>query len=244
MQCAILAGGLGTRMLPRTEHVPKTLLPVLGRPFADYQLRWLRSQGVTSVLYCIGHLGSMIQDYVGDGSAWGLDVKYSDEGETLLGTGGALRLALDNGLLRDRTFVLYGDSWLTADLRDIDSAFLQSGLPALMTVLRNEGRWDTSNVEFADGSLRRYDKTPGPHRARMTYIDYGLLLCSRDAIARRIPAGVRTDLADVLRSLSAEGLLAGYEVQERFYEIGSPAGLADLESFLSGNAGTDRVQAA
>lgn len=244
MQCAILAGGLGTRMLPRTESIPKTLLPVLGRPFADYQLRWLRSQGVTSVVYCIGHLGPMIREYVRDGSAWGLEVEYSDEGESLLGTGGALRLALDNGLLRDRTFVLYGDSWLTADLYRIDSTFTQSRLPALMTVLRNEGRWDTSNVEFADGAIRRYDKTPGPHRSRMTYIDYGLLVCSRDAIAQRVSANMRTDLSDVLSSLSTEGLLAGFEVQERFYEIGSPSGLADLESFLSGNAGPDRVHAA
>jgi NDP-sugar pyrophosphorylase family protein len=243
MQCTILAGGLGTRMLPRTESIPKTLLPVLGRPFADYQLQWLRSQGVTKVVYCIGHLGSMIRDYVGDGSAWGLEVRYSDEGESLRGTAGALRLACDNGLLRDRTFVLYGDSWLTASLPEVDDAFLQSRLPALMTVLRNEGRWDTSNVEYADGSIRCYDKTPAPHRSRMTYIDYGLLVWSRDAIARYVPAGVRADLADVLRSLSTEQLLAGFEVQERFYEIGSPSGLADLESFLSVNNG-DRVQAA
>jgi NDP-sugar pyrophosphorylase family protein len=241
MQCTILAGGLGTRMLPRTENVPKTLLPVLGRPFADYQLRWLRSQGVTSVVYCIGHLGSMIQDYVRDGSGWDLAVTYSDEGESLLGTAGALRLAYDKGLLWDRTFVLYGDSWLTLDLPEVDCAFTQSGLPTLMTVLRNEGRWEVSNVEFRDGALLHYDKRPGPHRDRMAYVDYGLLAWSRDAVSRYLSPGVRTDLADVLRSLSSEGLLAGFEVHERFYEVGSPSGLEDFESFLSGSAGTDRT---
>ena len=117
-------------------------------------------------------------------------------------------------------------------------------MPALMTVLRNTGAWDVSNVEFSNGSIQLYDKRPGPHRSRMDYVDYGLLMWSRDAIAQRVVPGVSTDLADVLHSLSSEKLLAGFEVQERFYEIGSPSGLEDLESYLSGGAGNSRVQAA
>jgi NDP-sugar pyrophosphorylase family protein len=231
MQCLILAGGLGTRMLPHTATVPKTLLPVNGRPFADYQLRWLKEQGVTDVVYCIGHLGEMISEYVGDGSAWGLNVVYSDEGPTLLGTAGAVRLAFDRGLLQDETFILYGDSYLRADLPTIRDAFGKSGKPALMTVLRNQGRWDTSNVDYRDARVL-YDKRPGPHRAQMEYIDYGLLLFSNSAIQTEIAATGERELANVLHSLSLRGQLAGYEVHDRFYEIGSPAGLADLEVFL------------
>jgi NDP-sugar pyrophosphorylase family protein len=170
-QCVVLAGGLGTRMLPLTEDVPKTLLPVLGRPFADYQLRWLRSQGITDVVYCIGHLGSMVRDFVGDGSRWDLRTTWVDEGEQLRGTAGALRLALDGGVLHHSFCVLYGDSYLQAALPPVRRAFTESGKPALMTVLHNEGRWDTSNVEFESGQLRLYDKKPGPHRARMCHID-------------------------------------------------------------------------
>ena len=233
MQCVILAGGLGTRMLPLTGSLPKTLLPVNSRPFADYQLQWLKSEGVTDVVYCIGHLGAMVKEYVRDGSAWGLRVAYSDEGESLLGTAGALRLAFERGLLHDGCFVLYGDSYLRANLVEIRKAFRQSGQPALMTVLRNEGRWDTSNVEMRGGSVLLYDKRPGPHRARMNFIDYGLLMLSRRVIATEITASGERDVANVLHSLSVRGLLAGCEVHERFYEIGSPAGLADLETFLT-----------
>lgn len=219
---AILAGGLATRMKPYTDTVPKSLLDIHGKPFIARQLECLAERGVRRVVLCIGHLGSMIRDRVGDGAAFGLNVQYSDEGPTLLGTGGALKKALP--LLGGRFLVLYGDSLLEVDYEGVGRAFLESGRKGLMTVYRNEGQLDASNVLFAEGRIKRYDKVsrdPG-----MRHIDYGLGGLS-DAAFRGMPDGARADLARIYQDLLAENQLAGYEVFQRFYEIGSPEGLAD-----------------
>lgn len=229
MQCLILAGGLATRMRPVTESIPKSLIPVLGRPFIDLQLDWLKRNGVQSVVLSIGYKGEQIRSHVGDGSAWGIKVTYVDESNNLRGTGGALRLALDNGVLEERFFVVYGDSYLPLDLRPVWQAFLASGKAALMTVFKNAGAWEKSNVIFENGVLKLYDKSAPPDDARFQYVDYGLSLFSSDTISHYIPPNVVMDLAAVMSRLSLEGQLAGYEVFERFYEIGSPTGLADLE---------------
>ncbi len=183
MQCVILAGGLGTRMLPHTQAVPKALLPVAGRPFAHWQLASLKKSGVTEVVYCIGHLGSLVRDFVGDGRRFGLEVRYVDEGESLRGTGGALRLACEQGVLAERFLVTYGDSYLPIDFSGPFASFVSCGRPALMTVLKNDGRWDKSNVIWKDGGIVLYDKEP---RAEMLHIDYGLLAFTRSLVAERI----------------------------------------------------------
>jgi NDP-sugar pyrophosphorylase family protein len=234
LQCVILAGGPGTRMRPATEEMPKALLPVLGRPFADWQLGLLAEQGVERVLYSVGYRGEMIREYVGDGSLWGLEVEYVNEGEELRGTGGALRLALDEDALDEAFFVLYGDSYLPIDLREIESAWEQTELPALMTLFRNEDEWDRSNAIYRDGRVALFDKNrPADRVEEMRWIDYGLSALARDVVADRIPPDGVTDLADVMRDLSQDGELAGYEASERFYEAGSPEGLRDLEEYLS-----------
>src|SRR5260370_40089666 len=119
MQCVVLAGGLGTRLGARTRDVPKGMVRVAGEPFVQRQLALLADQGFSRVVLCIGHLGSQIRDFVGDGSRWGLEVDYADEGEELQGTGGALRLAFDAGLLDDRFAVLYGASYLPIDIAPV-----------------------------------------------------------------------------------------------------------------------------
>lgn len=230
MQCVILAGGLGTRMLPATEALPKVLLPVAGEPFAHYQLTQLRAGGVTEVVYCIAHLGAMVRAFAGDGSRWGLDVTYVDEGEELLGTAGALRLAADQGALRDHFLVLYGDSYLPIDLRPVDAAFTRVPEPALMTVFHNRDEWVPSNVDFDGKRVLVYDKRR--KAPRMEWVDYGVSVLTRDLIGE-IPPGTTVDLSDVFHALSAAGRLAGHEIDERFYEIGSPAGLRDVEAILS-----------
>lgn len=226
-ECVILAGGVATRLGTQAGDLPKTLVPVAGRPFADHQLTWLAQQGVDEVVYCIGYRGDQIRAYVGDGARWGLRVTYVDEGADLRGTGGALRLAYDAGVLAENYAVLYGDSYLRIDLPRVQDAFRASGQPALMTVLRNEGRWDRSNADFDGDSVTRYSKTEGDFE----WVDYGLSIFTRD-IAGEIPPDEPADLADLFARLSREDRLAGYEVGERFYEIGSPEGLAELERFL------------
>jgi len=228
MQCVILAGGLGTRMRPLTDGIPKTLLPVGGHPFAYYQLHWLASQGVTEVVYCIGHRGEMIRDFWNREACPISSVVYVEEGEQLRGTGGAIGLAREKGVLHDHFFVLYGDSFLPIDFGPVWSAFEASGLPALMTVLRNEGRWDNSNANYRDGRVVLYDKSGGKG---VEYIDYGLSAFRRDVFASWSQSCY--DLAAVLHNLSIDGQLAGFEVTQRFYEIGSPAGLLDFEQYLA-----------
>ena len=234
MQVVILAGGLATRLRPITETIPKALVPVAGRPFADHQLAWLRDQGVDDVVFCIGWHGGQIRDHVGDGSAHGLRVRYVDEGRTLRGTAGALRLALDRGVLAPAFGVLYGDSYLSVPLPAVERAFAAAGLPALMTVFRNDGAYDASNARLEGPRIVRYEKgLADPAAEGLFWVDYGFSMLDRDAVIAPLPADRPADLAPVLSELAAGGRLAGFEVGERFYEIGSPAGLAELEEVLA-----------
>jgi NDP-sugar pyrophosphorylase family protein len=239
VQCVVLAGGLGTRMWPEAQTVPKTLLRIAGRPFAAWQLSWLARSGITSVVYCIGHLGSHVTDYVGDGSDWGLVVAYVDEGDHLRGTAGALRLAYDEGKLAQDFLVLYGDSWLQVDPALVLRTARRRRALALMTVHRNEGRWDRSNVVLHGAQVVRYTKGLADPPPEMGWIDYGLLAFRREVIADHVPAYGAADLAPLCSQLAAHGLLAGLEVTERFYEIGSPAGRAELEELLAAQPGGD-----
>jgi NDP-sugar pyrophosphorylase family protein len=234
MQCVILAGGLGTRMRPHTHTLPKAMLPVNGVPFVDHQLTLLAGQGVSQVVFCVGYRGDMISDFVGDGGRWGLAADYVDEGKDLKGTAGALRVALDAGRLEEDFLVLYGDSYLPIDHPPVMAAFLDSGADALMTVFRNGNRWDTSNVLFEDGRIVVYDKhRRDPRSAEMMHIDYGLGAFRRSTVDKYVPPDVKADLADVYQTLCSNGLLAGYEVSSRFFEVGSPGGLSDLEAHLT-----------
>jgi len=224
---AILAGGLATRLHPITQTIPKALVEVAGKPFILRQLKYLRGQGVQHVVLCVGYLGEMIQDVVGTGERFGLKVTYSHDGSPFLGTGGALKKALP--LLGGYFFVLYGDSYLPVDFTEVQWVYEQSGQKALMTVLENCNRWDKSNVLFKGGRLVEYNKcAPSPD---MAYIDYGLGVVAAE-VFDQYPAEGHFDLADVYQTLSRQGQLAGYEVHDRFYEIGSHSGLKEAEEFF------------
>jgi MurNAc alpha-1-phosphate uridylyltransferase len=227
---AILAGGLATRLRPLTETIPKALIEIYGIPFVDWQLKLLSQRGIEEVVFCIAYKSEMIQDFVGDGSKYGIKVTYSEDGPTLLGTGGAIRKALPH--LGDSFMVLYGDSYLPIDYRAVETAFRSAGKPALMTVYRNNGAFDASNVIFAQGVLQGYAK--GVQTREMTHIDYGLSIF-KASIFEVYPDGSPIDLSDICMSLSMAGLLAGYEVKERFYEIGSLTGIRDFSEYIERN---------
>jgi NDP-sugar pyrophosphorylase family protein len=227
---AILAGGLATRLRPVTEQIPKALVEVLGEPFVFHQLRLLARNGVTHAVMCLGYRGEQVVDAVGE-ERFGVKVDYVFDGPVLLGTGGALVQALPR--LGESFFVLYGDSYLDCDYRAVAAAFARSGQPALMTVFRNEGRWDTSNVEFDGQRILAYSKTD--RTARMRYIDYGLGVFSRGVFADR-PAGIAFDLAGVYEALAKDGKLAAFEVTQRFYEVGSFDGLDEFTKYLQGRS--------
>ncbi len=237
---AILAGGLATRLGALTSTIPKSLLPVGGEPFIAHQLRRLAEEHLTAVVICAGYLGRQIENFAGDGSAFGCHVRYSFDGEQLLGTGGALLRALP--LLGESFVVLYGDSYLREPFLPVWRRFLASGKASLMTVFRNENRWDESNVEFADGpdggEILRYDKTSASSQpaAPMRHIDYGLGCIRSEALAGWAADHSTTvgfDLASFYRAMLAQGQLAAFEVKERFYEIGSPAGLAETNALFT-----------
>jgi len=228
---AILAGGLATRLRPLTEQTPKSLIEINGEPFIAHQLRLLKARGIEKVIICVGYLGELIQRFVGDGQEFGMEVQYSSDWPELLGTAGAVKRALP--LLGDSFFVLYGDSFLPCDYRAVGDALVASSKAALMTVFRNENNWDTSNVEFEDGRILVYDKRT--HSRRMRHIDYGLGAFHQEAFAD-VPERSAVDLADLYRKLLTRGELAGFEVHDRFYEIGSLQGIRNLSELLRSGA--------
>jgi NDP-sugar pyrophosphorylase family protein len=224
---AILAGGLATRLKPITEKVPKLLIEVAGEPFFSHQIRLVRKSGLTRIVLCVGYLGEMIVERYGDGEQLGVRIDYVFDGPKLLGTGGALIHALPS--LGDAFYVLYGDSYLPIDYQPVGQSFIESGKLGLMTVFENRGQYDASNLWFEDGSIRAYDKKnrlPG-----MRHIDYGLGVF-RKAAFDGFPRDEVVDLSDVQKALLSRGQLAGFEVAQRFFEIGSHKGLEELDRFL------------
>jgi MurNAc alpha-1-phosphate uridylyltransferase len=225
MQTVILAGGLATRLRPITEKIPKALIKINGIPFIDYQLNYLKKQGITNVVVCTGFLAEQIVDYVGNGSRYGLKVVYSNDGEKLLGTGGAIKNAAS--FLDEDFFVLYGDSFLPIEFNPIYNKFKHNKPPALMTILENNNQWDKGNVIFNGKQIRLYDKKN--FSDKMNYIDYGLSICKKEIFTKMTYN--LFDLAEIFTTLSKLNQLDFYEVNQRFYEIGSLQGIEDFSNF-------------
>jgi NDP-sugar pyrophosphorylase family protein len=229
---ALLAGGLATRLGPISEKTPKALVDINGRAFIDHQLSLLRRHGFRKIVLCLGHLGQQIEQRLGDGAFFGLEISYSHDGPNLIGTGGAIRRALP--MLGELFWVMYGDSYMDIPYADVLGSFVEQSRSrrpmGLMTVIRNEDRWDRSNAVFADGRLSCYDKSN--RTPDMQYIDYGVQLLRRRAL-EDLSLKERFDLSDVYRGLVARGEMIGYEVFSRFYEIGTPAALAETRRYLS-----------
>ncbi len=223
----ILAGGVAKRLGPMTEHIPKSLLRVAGEPFIAHQFLLLKKNGIKEIIICSGYLSRQVEDFVGDGSKFGLNVVFSEDGEIPLGTGGAIKKALP--LLDEEFFVMYGDSYLRVDFKDVQQSFLKAGQRGLMTVLKNNDAWGPSNIVFKKGRIAAYDKKN--KLEGMDHIDYGLGLLKKDAFDV-MGSDEIFDLSALYQKLIEQDQMAGYEVSERFYEIGSLAGLAETERYL------------
>jgi NDP-sugar pyrophosphorylase family protein len=224
MQCVILAGGLATRLGQITETIPKSMVRIHCRPFLEYQIELLKRNGIRDIVLCVGHLSEKIEQYFEDGSRFDVEIRYSREEKGLLGTGGAVKNA--ERLLDSEFFLMYGDSYLPIDFAKVLRYFKTRGISACMTVFRNRSLYEKSNVLFKAGIVEVYDKKTW--RPEMEYIDYGLIIVTREVLSR-IPPGVPFDLADLLSELARHRQLYGYEVYDRFYEIGSIGGLQDFE---------------
>lgn len=223
---AILAGGLATRLHPLTLNTPKSLVPINGVPFIEWQLRHLAKAGIDSVVLCLGHKALEIKNFVGDGHKFGLKIDYSIE-KTPLGTGGAVNNA--KHLLGDVFGLLYGDSYLPIDYLSVFNRSLNSEKPVLMTIYKNSNDLDVSNVILKPNGDVHYSKNHPTNQ--MSYVDYGFSVLKKEALTT-IPIGVASDLSDSLEILSKNGKVEGFEVWERFYEIGSFSGIVDLEKYL------------
>lgn len=235
-QAVVLAGGLGTRMRPKSETVPKILFDVAGKPFVDWLLPKLATCGYEDVVLCIGHLGDRVRDAVGDGARFGVRVRFVDEGRELRGTGGAIALARAQGSLDETFLVTYGDSFLPFDYAaPLDALRAHDEWDAVMAVYKNEGRWDASNVQLsADGArVVRYEK--GTNDRALDHIDYGAT-AMRAAALDPFPKDAPFGLDAVQHALAKAGRMGAVVARDRFYEIGSPDGLADLERLLVGAA--------
>jgi NDP-sugar pyrophosphorylase family protein len=236
MQCIILAGGMGTRMLPLTSNIPKALIPINDLPFISYQLDWLSKQGITDVVICTGHLGEMIQNYVKDGHQWNLSVQYTQETEgSLRGTAGAIRLALDQNMLQDKFFIMYGDSFLPINFKMIYEFFRVHHLEAMMTIYFNENAFDESNViKLTEGKIIYDKRHVTSHSGNYSYIDYGLSIIQKSLIEQMVLPNTIHKLDSLFNQLSVTNRLHGFEVHQRFFEVGSFQGLQDFTDWVNG----------
>ncbi|OGS01793.1 MAG: hypothetical protein A3G41_04200 [Elusimicrobia bacterium RIFCSPLOWO2_12_FULL_59_9] len=224
MQTVILAGGIATRLRPLTLTLPKSMILVRQKPFLEHQLALLRAHGVTDIVLCVGHLGTLIAEYFGKGEKWGVSLSYSWETNGLLGTGGAVRNA--RALLNEEFLLLYGDSYLRVDYQDVIREFRKCGLPAMMVVYRNEDQWDRSNIVVRDGKIGFYSKKE--RWPDTVYIDAGVSAFRKEVLDWLPPEG-EASLEGLIQMLIARNCLHAYETRQRFYEIGSFAGLEELE---------------
>jgi MurNAc alpha-1-phosphate uridylyltransferase len=229
LQAVILAGGLGTRLRPVTDTVPKAMTPVLGRPFIDYQVELLRRNGITELVVCVGYLGEIIEHHLGDGRRFGVRIQYSHDGPNLLGPAGALRAA--GALVDESFFVTYGDAYLRAPYSDMMDALVHSEMLGVMAVFKNENRFGNSDVAIERGMVVRYEKknqAPG-----LQWINFGVTALRRGALTL-IPPGRPCGEEEFYGRLIERQKLAAFQVAERFYEIGTPSSLAEFEHFISG----------
>lgn len=226
----ILAGGLATRLHPVTETVPKSMLLINGKPFVYYQLKLLNEKGIQKVHFCLGHLGEMVEGYVKANFTDSFDLSFSYDGNPLLGTGGAVVKAFP--FLPDTFFITYGDSYLDINYQQIyDVYIIKSGdNKGLMTVFKNAGKWDSSNVVFSNGVVELYSKKN--RIASMNYIDFGLGILSKTNFNKR-KSGVNFDLSEIYELLAYEKKLIGFEVYNRFYEAGSFTGIEDFSNYIN-----------
>lgn len=229
----IIAGGKATRLYPMTHKIPKSLIDINGKPFIIRQFEILEKNEIKKVVLCLSHLGDVVEKYLSESEyiKKNFEVSYAYDTEISAGTGGAVLNALP--LLPEIFWIMYGDSYLDINFRKISEYFKSLNQFGLMTVFKNNNLFDRSNVVFKNSSILKYDKinfTDG-----MNFIDYGLGIFNKSAFK---DFSGRFDLSEVYQKLLINKELAGYEVNKRFYEIGSFEGIEELKLFLKQNEKT------
>lgn len=224
----ILAGGRAKRLGKSAKETPKVMIDVAGEPFISHQLKLLKRSGFDRAIILTGHLGDQIKEFVGDGSSFELAIEYSDDGSKSLGTGGAIQKSLSK--VDDEFAIIYGDSYLDTRFEPILYRFRKSGKHGLMTILKNCNHWHPSNVCFHQHLVESYDKESPS--ADMEYIDFGFSILKKSAFDS-FKKKKSFDLGEVFKELIEAKQLVGYEVSQRFYDIGTPEGLIEARAYLS-----------
>lgn len=227
MQIVILCGGLATHLRPLTEKIPKSMVKIGEKPFLEHQLELLKKNNISDIILCIGYKGKEIENYFGEGKKFGVKIRYSKEKEKLLGTGGALKKA--ENLLNDVFLVMYGDSYLPFDFRAAIDYFNKFDKFSLMTVYRNQNRYQKSNILVEDNLVKRYDKE-NPTK-EMEYIDYGVSIFRKKAL-KFIPTNQVCDLSQLHKALIKRNQLLAFESKVRFYTIGSFKELEEFKKYI------------
>jgi len=219
MQAVILAGGLGTRLGELTRDTPKVMIPFAGRPFLYYVLRLLERQGIKDTVICTGYLGEQIEDFFGNGRKMGLSIKYSQEKEKLLGTGGALKQA--QHILDSYFLMLNGDTYLPIDYKEVEERYLLLGCKALMVVYNNKMDTGVKNNIALDRNqmVVKYDKeSTSPD---LKYVEAGAVFLRKETLAL-VPEDISVSLeGGIYRHLIEERELAAHVTEQRFYDIGT-----------------------
>ena len=227
MQIAILAGGLATRLQPLTENIPKSMIMIEGEPFLRYQLDFLKRDNITDIVLCVGYLSGEIETYFGDGKRFGVDIKYSKEDERLLGTAGALKNA--ERLLEEEFFVMYGDSYLFLNFKEVFWHFQKFNKSALMVIYKNYDKYDKSNVVAEEGMVKKYDKK---HKTKdMVFIDYGVSILRKEVLDM-VPENQVYSLEELFPALIKQNEVLAFETKKKFYEIGSYGGLEEFKKYV------------
>ena len=222
----ILAGGKATRLGKIAKNTPKSLIKINNHPFLYHQLIYLEKQGIKEVIICAGHLGFKIKKFI-EKKKINLKIKYFNDGKKLLGTGGAIKKILP--FVKNNFFVMYGDSYLPINFRNVQKLYINSKKLGLITIYKNKNKLDKSNITLKSGNIY-YDKFK-PIKG-MHYIDYGLNILNK-RVFKYFNLKKKFDLAEVLNLISKKNLLTFMLVKKRFYEIGSLNGIKDTEDFLN-----------
>lgn len=228
MQMVIFCGGLGTRLKPITEKIPKSMIIINGKPFLEYQLEILKKNDIRNIVLCIGYLGEKIKEYFKDGKKFSVNISYSEEKGKLLGTGGALKNA--KNLLDKRFFTMYGDGYLLLNFKDIWNCFNKFIKIGMLTVYKNYNRYDRSNVTVKGNYVTGFYKDKS--KRGLVFIDEGVSILRKDVIDL-IPSNTEYSLNDVFIELIERKELLAYRTSQRFYEIGSKNGLDEFTKLNS-----------
>jgi mannose-1-phosphate guanylyltransferase len=229
IQAVILAGGLGQRLRPLTDNIPKPMVPIRDRPYLAYQLDELKKQGILDVVLLTGYLGEKIERYFGDGAKTGMRLRYSRESPPV-GTGGALKLA--EPLLAEDCLLIYGDSFLPIRYAEPVARLRDSNAEVLVVAFDNAANAVDvpNNIALdAEGFVERYEKGAGA-AAGLRYVEAGVLALKRSVLARIPPGRVVSLEQEIFPRLIAEHRLAAYVTAQRFYDIGTPARLKEIEA--------------